>query len=71
MWNYRDRWRDIGEAMDIDAGTLEAIDVNNAHDVEGCLPDMIAYGIYYGLTYNIVKTALQSVGAQGMFSYML
>ena len=39
-WDYRARWRFIGIQLGIDAGTLDAINVNHK-TVEECLSDML------------------------------
>ena len=45
MWNCRARWRFIGTVLQIDVGTLDAIDANNKN-VEDCLRDMINHWLH-------------------------
>ena len=62
-WDYRAKWRLIGIKLDIDIGTLDAIDVNNKK-VGDCLCEMIIYWLRNakppGPTLDVITTVLQS-----------
>lgn len=41
-WNYRSKWKYIGRALDIDEGTLNAIEGSKRHVVDDCFTEVIA-----------------------------
>ena len=60
MWDYRAKWRFIGIALDIDVGTLDAIETNH-RQVEDCLTKMITTWLRgVNPTRSATKAALQS-----------
>ena len=61
-WDYRAKWKFIGTELDIDEGTLDAIDANNK-TVEDCLRDMINHWLRNSKpnpTRDAISLALQS-----------
>ena len=61
-WDYRAKWKFIGTELDIDEGTLDAIDANNK-TVEDCLRDMINHWLRNAKpnpTRDAINLALQS-----------
>ena len=65
-WDHRARWRLIGIELGIDAGTLDAIEVDN-RKVDGCLVEMISKWLHGDQrlpkpTRSAMHLALQSLG---------
>ena len=61
-WNYRARWKFIGTELEIDVGTLDAIDANNK-TVEDSLREMINHWLRNEKprpTRDAITVALQS-----------
>jgi hypothetical protein len=61
MWDYRARWKFIGIQLDVDIGTLDAID-KDCKTVDDCLLRMIKGWLRNSPrpTREIIKVALRS-----------
>ena len=61
MWNHRARWKFIGIQLQIDNGTLDAIE-KDYRKVDDCLREMINYWLRNSprRTRKTIKIALQS-----------
>ena len=63
MWDYRARWKFIGIQLDVDTGTLDAIE-KDCKTVDDCLLEMIKSWLRHSprptVTRESVRVALQS-----------
>ena len=69
-WDYRSRWKLIGIKLGIDAGTLDAIDVDNK-SVDGSLVEMINKWLrgdkhWPNPTRSVITSALESLGMSSL-----
>ena len=61
-WPARPKWKNIGLQLQIDIGTLDAINMNNHYDVDGCFTDMLVTWLKmtYKPTLETLANALTS-----------
>ena len=63
LWDARDRWYFIGQALRISQPTLSVIEQNHPHDVDRCFMDMLQEWLRNGKpprTYGVLIEALKA-----------